>query len=161
MKQVGKMKLILCKPNEMAKVVELPKDHSYKDLKRLLEIESPLTCVSRKIGDTYYDFWCDDEGLYPDKKYLCGICRNAEELLCGNILIARHDGEGNTIGLTEEDVKNILDEHNFICIEDFLNYGGTPNYPCNEDGDVMIVSDYIGFGAVFLKPMGYLLKYTI
>lgn len=155
------MKLILCKPNEMAKVVELPKKHNYKDLKRLLEIESPLTCVSRKIGDTYYDFWCDDEGLFPKKKYLCGICRNAQELLCGNILIAGHDDEGNTIGLTEEDIEKILNDRNFVCNEDFLKFGGAPNYPRNEDGDAIIVSDYIGFGAVLLNPMGYMLKYSI
>lgn len=156
------MKVILCKPNDKPKVVDIPKKHTYLDIKALLEIESPLTCVRRKIGNNYYDFWCDDDGLFPENKCVCGICTNAKEVLCGNILIAKSDSEGNLIGLTKDEIEKVLNDKNFICNEDFLKFvGGTPNYPRNENGDAMIIRDYAGFGSIYLNPVGYMLKYSI
>ena len=155
------MKVILCKPNDKPKVVKKKKKHTYLDIKALLEIESPITCVSRKIGDVCYDFWVDDEGLFPENKCMCGICTNAKEVLCGNILIAKSNSSGNLIGLTEDEIEKVLNDKNFICNEDFLKFGGTPNYPRNENGDAMIIRDYAGFGSIYLNPMGYNLKYSI
>lgn len=151
------MKLILCKPDGKPTVVDMPEEHDYLDIKRLLGIESPLTCVSRKIGGTYYDFWCDDEGLFPEKKYMCGVCSNAEEVICGNILIARHDDEGYLVGLTKADLEKIMDGRNFLRNEAYLEYVGTPS----EDGDAMAIIDYGCFGTIFLKPMGYSLVYSV
>lgn len=101
------MKLLLIKPKEKYEIVSLPKKHSYKDLKRFLEIESPLTVIVRKIDGEEYDIWLDDEGLLKEERCITGACMNARELLVGNLLIARHDEEGNTTGLTDEDIKRI------------------------------------------------------
>lgn len=157
------MKVILCKPNEKPKVVDLPKDHTYLDIKALLEIESPLTCVERKIGNAYYDVWADDEGLYPETKYASGLCINAREILCGNILIAKHDNEGNLIGLTKEQQDKILDNSNWLCNEEFINWQlcNVDHCVLNEDGHQKIFSNYEGFSEVLLHKNGYMLKYLI
>lgn len=102
------MKLLLCKVDKEPEVVELNEKHDYKDIKKLLGIESPITVVDRKIGNKRYDLWIDDEGLLKSERFVGGVCLNYEELLCGNILIANHDGKGNIKGLTDDDLKNIL-----------------------------------------------------
>ena len=158
------MKVILCKPNEQPKVVDIKKDHDYHDIKRLLEIESPLTCVERKIGNAYYDFWCDDEGLFPNKKYASAILMNyeGEEILCGNVLIAKHDNEGNLVGLTKKEREKILDSKNWVCNLAFMKYKyGHGGCLVDTDGNMVLTHDYIGFGEVLLHRSGYLLKYSI
>ena len=162
------MKAILCKPNEKPKVVDLPKRHTYLDIKALLEIESPLTCVERKIGNAYYDFWCDDEGLFQEKKYASAILMRCEqpEILCGNVLIAKHDGKGNLVGLTEEEQKNIFDGENWSCNFALMKYmvgkyGNGRDALFDGDGNMVITHDYLGFGEVLLHRDGHILKYSI
>lgn len=158
------MQVILCKPNDKPKVVDMPEKHTYLDIKALLEIESPLTCVSRKIGDAYYDFWLDDEGLFPENKCMCGICTNAKEVLCGNILVAKSDNEGNLIGLTEDEIEKVLDAHNFMSNEKYISFceeRRNTDFLKSRDGNSLIIGDYIGFGSVYLNPVGYTLIYSI
>ena len=158
------MKVILCKPNMKPQVVDIPKKHTYLDIKALLEIESPPICVSRKVGSEYYDFWCDDEGLFQENKCMCGICTNENEILCGNTLIAKSDNEGNLVGLTEDEIKKVLDDHNFVSNEKYIRFckeRRNTNFLKDQDGNSLIIGDYIGFGSVYLNPMGYMLKYSI
>lgn len=79
------------------------------ELKRLIGCDC-LTCVTRKIGKKYYDFWIDDEGLFKESKdgsiLASGLCMNAPEVIAGNILILNNDGE---------DIKS-LDETDFVDI---------------------------------------------
>lgn len=158
------MKVILCKPNEKPKVVDLSKKHTYLDIRALLEIKSPITCVERKIGNDYYDFWCDDEGLFKNKKYMCGVCTNANEVLCGNILIAKNDDEGNLIGLTKDEIEKVLDDHNFTSNETYIKFckeRRNMDFLKDQCGNSLIIGNYIGFGSIYLNPMGYMLKYSI
>ncbi len=158
------MKVILCKPNTKPEVVELPKKHNYKDIKRLLEIDSPLTCVSRKITENgqYYDFWCDDEGLFPEKKYMSAMCKNGCELLCGNVLIAKHDNEGNLIGLKKEEIEEILKEEHWVENEDFIKFQGRwARCKLDEDNNQIAFENYAGFGRVLLHRKGQMLRYFI
>ena len=69
--------------------------------------------VGRKIGRKTYDIWHDDEFLFSGKNgQLTARCMNYDEVLLGNIVIARHDSNGGTIGLTDAEIldvqKNIL-----------------------------------------------------
>lgn len=143
------MKLLLVKPKEKFEVVTLKKKHHYTDLKKLLEIESPLTCVERKIGEEYYDFWLDDEGLLKEERNLTGACMNAYEMLVGNLLIARHDEEGNTIGLTDEDIA-FISKHLIEC-EDYLKY-------MNRD---FVDIQYGEFGKIRVNKGGYFIPYEV
>ena len=72
--------------------------------------------ASRKVGGKYYDIFCDDEGLFVEHPVVTGGRRTAdggiEPMLVGNLVFTLTDGEGGTIGITDEDVNNI--EENMI-----------------------------------------------
>ena len=70
---------------------------------------------TRRIGNKYYDIICDEEGLFGNKTPTAvtfdgepDIGCEIGEYLVGSILIVNHDDEGNTVGLTDEDIDNIL-----------------------------------------------------
>lgn len=150
------MKVVLFKPNEDAKVVELAKDHDYTDIKKLLEIDSPLTCIERKIGNKYFDIWCDDEGLLKDDKIVCGVLLQSEgqEILCGNLLIANHDEEGNTIGLSDKEIKMIMSPESKVSVKGWRDFN-------KSDEDEEIIIDYGYFGAIKVGKKGEWLIYGI
>lgn len=104
------IKGLLIKPGaDRPEIVEIPKEHDYTDIKSLMGLDSPLDCIERKIGRKVYDLWVDDEGLLKEDKTLTGILDHitATEILCGPILIVRHDGKGGMETLTEDDIINI------------------------------------------------------
>ena len=102
------VKGVLLSPTGEPEIVDVQKD--YRDVKRLLEIESPVTIVERCIGGKYFDLWVDDEGLFKQEKdetiLACGVCDNAQEILAGKILIVNHNGE-EMASLTDEDIELI------------------------------------------------------
>ena len=65
--------------------------------------------ANRQIGtksDKIYAIYCDDEGLLKDNAYLAAF-GSPENLLVGDILIAKHDSRGEMIDLTTEDIDYI------------------------------------------------------
>ena len=100
-----------CEPE----VVEIPEEHTYKDLQTLCELKgSPLDCVVRSIKGKQYDIWCDDEGLlHAGDKPIAGLYFNPRrpgwaEFLVGAILIANHDEEGGLTGLEPDEIEDVL-----------------------------------------------------
>ena len=84
------------------------KQSNLQDLYKYIKCRC-VDCVRRKIGDKYFDIWVDDEGLLKEeKKYLQGYCLNGYEVLVGNLVIANVDEEGGMIGLTDDEIENIL-----------------------------------------------------
>lgn len=73
-------------------------------IKEKLEIDSPFTVIRRKIGSRYYDIFCDDEGLLKPDIKCCGLCKNYNEMLAGNIIIVREDDKQ----FDDEDYKNFM-----------------------------------------------------
>ena len=110
-----KLKLVLLKNGEKAKVVELPKDHEVDDLYKLLEVDL-VDCCTRIIGGKSFDFWVDDEGLLKGEDNLFTSAYNQEigsgdchEILCGNVLISGlPDDDGNMTGLSDDDIALIF-----------------------------------------------------
>lgn len=104
------VKGILLSPTGEPEFVEVKKD--YRDVKRLLEIDSPVTLVERCIGGKYFDLWIDDEGLFKQEQdgtiLACGVCDNAQEILAGKILIVNHNGE-EMASLTNQDMELICE----------------------------------------------------
>lgn len=92
---------------------------SLEDLYEVLNCRC-VTCVTRKIGDKYYDIWADDEGLLVDSPRINAGSEDAKEILCGNLLIANSDGEGNISPLSDDDIVNIKQQF-------FGAYINTPN----------------------------------
>ena len=107
------MKVIIISPTEAPAVYNLSKEHDYKDIKKILGIESPVDCIERRIGEKWYDLWIDDEGLFKEEKYVTAVCKDANEIIVGKIMIANHTKDGNIKGLTNEDIDNIY--KNIVC----------------------------------------------
>ena len=60
------------------------------------------------INDHYYDIIFDDEFLLMEKP-LPTLYVNEHTVIFNNVLFARHDGYGNTIGLDDDDIQRICD----------------------------------------------------
>ena len=65
--------------------------------------------ATRKIGDTYYDIYCDDEGLLKENPIVSAINHNGEVMLVGNLLFAKHNKRGGTVGLKEKEMDEIIE----------------------------------------------------
>lgn len=102
------MKLALIKDGKV-EAIELPKEHDYRDIKKLLEIDSPIDCIERKIGGKWFDLWIDDEGALKDDDEITAVTFTNDgyacEFLLGRVLIAHHDSEGYTTGLSDDEIK--------------------------------------------------------
>lgn len=127
----NKVKVLIIKPNDVyTKVL----NDDYRDFKKEINISSPITCIQRKIGGKYFDIWCDDEGLFKvdDNGTIqaTGFCRNVQEILAGNIMIANNDGEGNVLSLSDEDIDLIKTEIRTL-IKDIIVEYNTSLGPCN------------------------------
>lgn len=87
------MKIIRINAGGKPEVIELEKI-DYIKTKELIGITSPVDCAERKIGDKFFDFWLDDEGLLKDEKIVSGILYDEtrrREILVGNLLILNHE----------------------------------------------------------------------
>ena len=80
----------------------------YREVKKKIDISTPVDCISRKIGEKYFDIWCDDEGLLKEQLNASAFCRNANEILAGKILICNSKDE-KMASLTPDDTSLILD----------------------------------------------------
>lgn len=69
-----------------------------------------IDITERCVGGVYYDFICDDEGLFVENNCVSAFNSNKEPMLVGNLLICLHNGEGEEVGLTDLDCK-LLKQH--------------------------------------------------
>jgi hypothetical protein len=99
-----KLNYATIKPFEKLTVKSTSKD-SYSTLKK--ELDDAVFDV-RQVGEV--DFWFDDEFLLKgDTPIPTVIIKNSKKnqitdhdiIICGNVVIASHDQEGNTVSLTE------------------------------------------------------------
>lgn len=88
-------------------------DHEVKDITIENSLEAyykELECdcfdiVTATVNGREFDIFCDDNGLFAEFPRVSAITPNREPMLVGNLLLAHHDHEGNTIGLTEDDIE--------------------------------------------------------
>lgn len=64
--------------------------------------------VRRKIGDKHYVIICDDEGLFKENPIVSAVDTNFKPMFVGNLIIVKDGEDGEVIGLSEEDIKQIL-----------------------------------------------------
>ena len=64
--------------------------------------------ASRRIGDNYYDIYCDDEGLLKCRPIVSAVSEDGEAMLVGNLFITKTNDEGETISLTAEEINEVL-----------------------------------------------------
>ena len=62
-----------------------------------------VTCTEIEIEGKKYELWSDDEALLNDNP-VPTLYLNDDLILFGNVIMAKNDGEGETIGVTVSDV---------------------------------------------------------
>lgn len=82
--------------------IEVPQEHSLDVFYENLKCDI-FDIASRKIEGKWFDIFCDDCGLFVDNPITSAIVNNQPGLV-GNLIFAHHDAEGNTTGLTDEDI---------------------------------------------------------
>lgn len=89
---------------EGGKVIEIENnlESYYKEIGCSL-IEIPV----RKIGDTYFDVVCDEEGLFVEEPKVTAIDEGYRPMLVGTLLICHHNEEGELTSLQEGDEETI------------------------------------------------------
>ena len=90
-------------------------EDSLSEIKRLLEIDGFIDVATRIIGGEEFDIYIDDEFLLKENvKVATAICKNAHEILMGNLLIVKHDEFGSIKSLDKEQVEKILSNIWFV-----------------------------------------------
>ena len=84
--------------------------NSYKDFYPLLECDT-FEIVTRCFNGHWLDIYCDDEGLFKNNE-VSVITTNSKgkivEQVVGNAFVVSHDDDGETISLTDEEIKAVL-----------------------------------------------------
>lgn len=78
---------------------------------KLLECDM-IDITSRRIGGEWYEIVCDDEALLKNNPVVSAIDSEYNLVLCGNLFIAKYDGDGDLMSLENEDIVNI--EQNLV-----------------------------------------------
>ena len=107
---------LLCDPNSKSiysRVKQLDSEKTLADMRHIIDCEL-VTCTEIEVEGKYYEVWSDDEALLCDNPvpnlYVC-----KDLIIFGNLLFAKHDEEGATIGLSSADVallKNFIQQQN-------------------------------------------------
>lgn len=64
---------------------------------------------TRKLGDKWYDFVIDDEGLFAEDVCPSALCEDKDVMFVGALFVTGvADDEGELTSLTDEDITNIL-----------------------------------------------------
>ena len=97
---------LLCDPLSQSihsYVKQLDSEKMLRDMRHIIDCEL-VTCTEIEVEGKYYDVWSDDEALLCDKPvpnlYVCeGL------IIFGNLLFAKSDDDGQTIGLSVDDIR--------------------------------------------------------
>ena len=66
-----------------------------------------FTIATRRIGENYYDIYCDDEGLMKSKYFVSAMSSEHEIMLVGNLFVVKSNDEGKAISLTDEEIEEV------------------------------------------------------
>ena len=82
--------------------------NDYTDFYPLLNA-SCFDITYRSIGDEKrrFEIYVDDEGLLKEKPIVSAISSDKENILVGNLVIAKHNNEGCQIDLTDDEIDYI------------------------------------------------------
>lgn len=69
-----------------------------------------IDIVVRRIGGELYDIICDDEGLLKEDPKVSAISADCRPMLVGNLIFAKHNNQGETTSLSNDDVIRILSQ---------------------------------------------------
>ena len=81
-------------------------DGSTKSYHQILKCDI-FTIATRRIGENYYDIYCDDEGLMKSKYFVSAMSSEHEIMLVGNLFVVKSNDEGKAISLTDEEIEEV------------------------------------------------------
>ena len=88
-----------------------PKDKNYLNAYyKVLKCDC-FDIARRKIGEHYYDIYCDDEGLLNGCLKPSTLTFDGDrvvEVLMGNVFVCSHNEDGDTISLTDAEIIEVL-----------------------------------------------------
>ena len=100
------MKGILVNPEKGAEVLEFEDQlewyYNHLDC-------NTIDIATRQVQGKYFDFVCDDEGLWAELPVPSACNSAGKSMLVGKIFICNHDGFGNQSSLTDEECSMIMD----------------------------------------------------
>lgn len=120
------IKGILIDVNDGGKFKEVVLENKLENIYELLKCNS-IDIVTAKIGNSYCDIICDDEGLLKNGNILSAMNESKDYLLVGNLLITGSNEGGETISLTDEQINDVFNNEYTVI-------------GCNEDGDSYVTS---------------------
>lgn len=103
-----KIKSIILKAGSQLPPVATIINDDLDEFYKIIECDT-IDIVARKIGNTYYDIICDDEGLFKDNPIVSVVSEDGLPLICGTIIIC-NSKEGNLTSLKEGDI-DIIKKH--------------------------------------------------
>lgn len=114
------MKVVYLNVYESKEPQVLDINDKLQEFYRLIKCDT-IDIVRRKIGDSYYDVICDDEGLFVENPKISMIDNLGKPMLVGNIIICDADEDtGELEGLTDEQIAGVMKHIRLMC---------TANYP--------------------------------
>ena len=109
-----KMKLALFKDNRIEPVEVKDELQEYYDL---IECDC-IEIVARRIGDTYFDIICDEEGLLKDNPRVSAVDTDGCPMFVGNLIFSHISDEGETESVTDEEIELIRENTGIAFTED-------------------------------------------
>ena len=101
----------------MSKLLLIDKNSLYPEVVECNDLRDyykylDCTCFDitrRKVGDKWFDIFCDDEGLLKDNYIATAYTSDHEPALVGNLIFANHNEQGETTSLSDDDIMLIRD----------------------------------------------------
>ena len=90
-------------------VREIEAKNTLQEMYKIIKCDL-VTCTEIEVNDKFYDVWSDDEAFLKDKP-VPTLYISDDLVICGNLMFATSDNEGRTTGLTDEDIRILI---NFI-----------------------------------------------
>ena len=89
---------------EKVEIVDI--EPTLEEYYRLLQCDL-IDIVPRKIGGEWFDVMCDDEGTFKEPQKISAINDMGEPMFVGNLMFFKNDGQGNLLGLDDEEIQHI------------------------------------------------------
>lgn len=93
--------VVVCRVGALPEVETLPSNDTLKRMQAI--VGGYVDCLAIGAG---FDLWCNDEGLLRELPVNNAL--GPQMPIRGDFLIARHDDLGNTVGLSDDDIAQIL-----------------------------------------------------
>lgn len=105
----NEMNAILYTIEEETEIIKLHKNETLKEFYKYIQCDC-VDIVEIYIDGEYFDIWVDDDGLLKERPIpnLYMNINGYEQILFGNLIFTRTNENGETIGLTDSQIKKVM-----------------------------------------------------